>query len=534
MSGDSLPVNWEEWRLSDVGDWFGGGTPSKSEERFWHGSIPWVSPKDMKVASILDTKDHISSDAVDNSAAKIIPPGAVLFVTRSGILAHSFPVSTTRANVTINQDLKAIVPLQPIDPEYLSWCLRAHARSILDRCTKDGTTVHSIEVHALKAYRVPIAPIEEQRRIVTKIDALFSELDKGVESLKTAREQLKVYRQAVLKQAFEGKLTAQWRRKNQDRLEDPLRMLERLGQEREACYQQQLSDWETAVKAWEVTNKDDKRPIKPKAPTPFKEPTHEELAELPDLPDGWIWARPEDIAAQEEYAIGIGPFGSNLKVSDYRENGIPLIFVRNITRSDFYRDLKYIDPEKHAELIAHSVKPLDLLITKMGDPPGDCEIYPESSPEAVLTADCLKFRVWEKYGNRKFYKNCINSGLVRRQLGLITKGVAQKKISAARFKTILIPFLCIDEQQVIAEHLDHVFSIVDQQEQAISESLQKGEALRQAILKKSFSGQLVPQDPNDEPASVLLERIRTEKAAQAKTAKDSVKRQPGVKRAAST
>jgi type I restriction enzyme, S subunit len=534
VSGDTLPVNWEEWKLSDVGDWFGGGTPSKSEERFWNGSIPWVSPKDMKVTSILDAEDHISLDAVASSAAKIIPPGAVLFVTRSGILAHSFPVSTTRTNVTINQDLKAIVPFQPIDPEYLSWCLRAHARSILDRCTKDGTTVHSIEAPALKAYRVPIAPIEEQRRIVVKVEALFSELDKGVESLKTAREQLTVYRQAVLKQAFEGKLTDQWRRKNKDRLENPLKMLKRLRQEREACYRQQLSDWETAVMAWEVTNKDEKRPIKPKAPTPFQEPTPEELAELPDLPDGWIWARPEDIAAQEEYAIGIGPFGSNLKVSDYRENGIPLIFVRNITRSDFSRDLKYIDPKKYAELIAHSVKPLDLLITKMGDPPGDCEIYPETSPEAVLTADCLKFRLWEKYGHRKFYKNCFNSSLVRRQLGLITKGVAQKKISTARFKTILIPFLSIDEQQIIADHLDDVFSIVDQQEQAISESLQKAEALRQSILKKAFSGQLVTQNPEDEPASVLLERIRMEKANQAKTAKVSGKHQPRLKRVALT
>ena len=151
-------LNWEEWSLADAGAWVGGGTPSKSNESFWVGHIPWVSPKDMKALIIVDTEDHISEQAVENSAVKVIPSGAVLFVTRSGILAHSFPVATTKVAVTINQDLKAIVPEPVINPEYLGWCLRAFARPILDSCTKDGTTVHSIEVPSLKAFRVPIAP----------------------------------------------------------------------------------------------------------------------------------------------------------------------------------------------------------------------------------------------------------------------------------------------------------------------------------------------------------------------------------------
>ena len=102
---------------------------------------------------------------------------------------------------------------------------------------------------------------------------------------------------------------------------------------------------------------------------------------------------------------------------------------------------------------------------------------------------------------------------------LITKGVAQKKISVDRFKTILLPFMCFDEQKAVANHLDEIFSILEQQELVISESLQKAESLRPSILKKTFSGQLVPQDPNDEPASVLLERLKAEKAANAKDGK---------------
>lgn len=347
-----------------------------------------------------------------------------------------------------------------------------------------------------------LPPLAEQHRIVAKIEGLFSELDKGVENLKTARAQLKVYRQALLKHAFEGKITAQWRAENQGKLETADALLKRIQQERAQRYQQQLADWEASSK----------QRSKPKAPKPLPPLTAEELAELPELPEGWGWVRPEEICAQEQYAIGIGPFGSNLKVSDYRESGVPLIFVKNITRSNFSSDLKHIDEAKYRELMPHSVKALDLLITKMGDPPGDCEIYPEGSPNAVLTADCLKFRLWDKYANRKLYKYCINSNFVKRQLGLITKGVAQKKISVERFKTICLPLFCVEEQKVLIREIESKLSECDQLDKTLTTALQQAEALRQSILKKAFSGLLVPQDPHDEPASALLARIKAARA----------------------
>lgn len=363
-------------------------------------------------------------------------------------------------------------------------------------------------------FNLLVPPATEQNRITNKLDELFSELDKGVENLCTAQQQLKVYRQALLKHAFEGKLTAEWRAQNPDKLESAEALLARIQQEREARYQQQLAEWQADQQAWAANDKIGNKPAKPKMPKTLSPLTAEELAELPELPTGWRWIRPEEIAAPESYSIGIGPFGSNLKVEDYRESGIPLIFVRNITRSDFTRDLKYIDHSKYLELEAHSVKPLDLVITKMGDPPGDCEIYPAESPMAVLTADCLKFRLWADFADHQLYKSCINSNLVRKQLGLITKGVAQKKISVDRFKTIYLPLMCVNEQKQISRELDEKFSVIDQLETTIATALQQAEALRQSILKKAFSGQLVPQHPDDEPASVLLERIRAERATQ--------------------
>lgn len=210
-----VPKGWISAPLSDLGDWVGGGTPSKANQLFWEGDIPWVSPKDMKVLEIVDSKDHISDKAVEQSSVRLLPEGSVLFVTRSGILAHSFPVAISKVPVTVNQDIKAIIPSENISAKYLAWALRAKERDVLNKCTKYGTTVHSIEVPSLKQLKIGIPSKSEQERIVDKIETLFSELDKGIESLKTAREQLKVYRQAVLKHAFEGKLTAQWREENE-------------------------------------------------------------------------------------------------------------------------------------------------------------------------------------------------------------------------------------------------------------------------------------------------------------------------------
>ena len=132
----------------------------------------------------------------------------------------------------------------------------------------------------------------EQRRIVAKIEELFSELDKGIESLKTARAQLNVYRQAVLKHAFEGKLTAQWREENKDKLETPEQLLARIKQEREARYEQQVQEWKSTVKTWEETGKPgNKKPSKPKPandPSPIGQEDRERLLEIPDE---WAWVK---------------------------------------------------------------------------------------------------------------------------------------------------------------------------------------------------------------------------------------------------
>ena len=200
-----------------------------------------------------------------------------------------------------------------------------------------GTTRLKLTKSKLKKISVPVAPITEQLRIVSKIEELFSELDKGVESLESVREQLKVYRQAVLKHAFEGKLTAQWREENKDKLETPEQLLARIKQEREAAYQQQLEEWKVSVKKWEQNGKAGKKLAKPRKIKKLQPFDSEELENLPDIESAsWKWVKVDEICFHTQYSIKAGPFGSALKKQFYVPDGYKLYGQEQVISGDPY------------------------------------------------------------------------------------------------------------------------------------------------------------------------------------------------------
>lgn len=209
MEDRDIPAAWELVPLKDLGQWSGGGTPSKAKPKYWEkGRIPWVSPKDMKTERIVDSEDHITKAAIEESTAKLISAGSVLIVTRSGILSHTLPVAVTTIPVTVNQDLKALTPKEGILPEYVAWALRTFARDILNTCSKQGTTVNSIETASLYRFEIPIAPLDQQKLIVAEIEKQFSRLDEATAALNRAFTQSAHLRKSILRSAFTGKLKA--------------------------------------------------------------------------------------------------------------------------------------------------------------------------------------------------------------------------------------------------------------------------------------------------------------------------------------
>jgi len=374
-----------------------------------------------------------------------------------------------------------------------------------------------VKFDQLGKFELAMPPAAEQARIVDKLDELFTELDAGVAELQTVQKKLVQYRQSLLKSAVEGALTADWRDVHPPQ-ESGEALLARILQERRA--------------RWEVRQLD-KFKAQGKAPPKgwqgkYQEPVLPNVVCLPEIPASWCWASLEQIAADEPYSLAIGPFGSNLKVEDYRSDGVPLVFVRNI-RSGKYGGLhtKFITEVKAVELTAHAVAQGDVLITKMGEPPGDADVYPEGQPLAIITADCIKVRCQPGLALPKFVEAAINSSMGRSQIKPMTQGVAQKKVSLGRFSRMVLPLPPMEEQVEILDRLEARMDALADQDGAVSHGLRLAGAQRQNILRAAFTGQLVPQNPTDEPASVLLERILAERAEG-----QSTKKPPGRKKAA--
>lgn len=198
-----LPDGWEWRALADLGDWCGGGTPSKQRSDFWEGgSIPWVSPKDMKSLRLEDTQDHITPAAVRASATKLFPAQSIALVVRSGILEHTLPVALIPFPATANQDMRVLTPKPEISSDWALWAILAAAEDIRRNCQKDGTTVASIDVGRMHAHQIPVPPRDEQAWIVRTVEELIAQIAEGERQLLSAIDAADKYRAAVLAAAF--------------------------------------------------------------------------------------------------------------------------------------------------------------------------------------------------------------------------------------------------------------------------------------------------------------------------------------------
>lgn len=198
-------MTWERVPLKELGDWYGGGTPSKSNPAFWtDGDVPWLSPKDMGPEVLHGTQDHVTSEAVSGSSTKLVPAGSVAVVTRSGILERTIPVSIVPFATTMNQDMKAVVPRAGIDPRWIAWGLRAFERDLLRDTRKAGTTVASIEMPRWYGFKLPVPPLEEQRRIVAILEDQLSRLDAADSYLAAASRRLAALQDRLIRRAVTG------------------------------------------------------------------------------------------------------------------------------------------------------------------------------------------------------------------------------------------------------------------------------------------------------------------------------------------
>lgn len=364
-----------------------------------------------------------------------------------------------------------------------------------------GTAQPQVTINNAVELELCLPPLPEQHRIVAKIEELFSELDQGVASLKTAREQLKVYRQSLLKNAFEGKLTAAWRAAHRDQLETAAALQQRIARERQARYQQQLADWQTAGQSGP----------KPKPPKPLPPLTAEELAELPELPAGWGWLRIDEVVAESLIGLDRGA-----KDQTPEAPGIPYVKMNNVSMDGhvFTNKLVYIQATS-AELNKFALEEGDILFNTRNSRElvGKSGIVRKLLSPTVYNNNLMRIRVSQSV-DPLFLSLQMTGGNFKGALERAKKGTTNvAAVYAKDFFPLPVAVACSNEQIQVVEILESKLSEADQLDQTLATALQQADALRQSILKKAFCGQLVKQDKNDEPATALLERIRAARAA---------------------
>jgi type I restriction enzyme S subunit len=348
----------------------------------------------------------------------------------------------------------------------------------------------------------PLPPLSEQRRIIVRLDELFSDLDAGVAALRRARANLKCYRAAVLNAAVTGELTAEWRAAHPD-VEPASKLLDRILAERRRKWEAEQEVKFTASgkpgpKGWQAK---------------YPELNLPDTANLPSLPAVWCWARVEQLG---EVQLGRQRSPKN------RSNKYPTKYIRaaNITESGLdlrdLLDMEFLPDEQES----YRLREGDVLLSEASGSPdqvGKPAVWNGQVENCCFQNTVIRLRP-ERVSSRfllvvfqHFYFNKVFAG--------VAAGVGINHLSAAKFRNLNIPLPPLAEQGIIVSEVDQKMSFIRAAEALIGTNLQRANRLRQSILQEAFTGRLVPQDPADEPASMLLDRIRQARAAVSRPAR---------------
>ena len=201
MFGDPAtnPKGWPTQSIKNLVTFVSGGTPSKSRDDFWVGDLPWVSPKDMKRVGIEDAIDHVNRKVLTETSIKLIPLGSVLIVVRGMILIHTVPVGLSLVPLTINQDMKALVPNEAVVGDYLLWLLKVSQPRLLGMVATAAHGTKKLETEDLERFVIPIPPVTKQNEFIHRVREIES--IQSQQSFATAKAQATF--DALLAQAFQ-------------------------------------------------------------------------------------------------------------------------------------------------------------------------------------------------------------------------------------------------------------------------------------------------------------------------------------------
>lgn len=488
------------WTLCEIGDVLGPvEMTGKDEEKreIFYVDISSIDNQSNRIAS---PKRMNLSDAPSRARQKI-RAGDVLFSTVRPYLRKIAAVDQALDGEIASTGFAVLRATAGIAPRYLFYkCISHEFVSALTR-EQYGVSYPAVKEEQVKARPLELPPTREQHRIVEKIEALFEEIDRGVESLQAAKNNIELYRQSLLKSAFEGRLTTDWRAQNPDKLESPEALLARIREERERRYRDALDDWDQAVAAWRTDGAKGRRPAKPHQAQNLLPVGPDEMEALPQLPQGWIYTKLANLGD-----LGRGK-SKHRPRNDKRLFGGPYPFIQTAEVKAAGRSItKYRVTYSEFGLAQSKIWPEGTLCIT---------IAANIAETAFLTFDAcfpdsvVGFTAFDDIMEPKFAELFVKS--TRANIESSAPATAQKNINLGTLEALIVPLCGLAEQTEVVRILDTQLEAVGMLSSEIDAARGRADALRQSILKKAFAGQLVPQDPDDEPAAALLARIQAER-----------------------
>lgn len=452
---EKIPVRWQICKLRDVATIVTGNTPSKEDSNNYGSQYPWVKPPDLESKTpITQTKEYLSDKGAQK--ARLLPAKTVL-VSCIGILGKVGLAGTTLAT---NQQINAVIFKNIVIPEYGFYFCKTLKEWLENNSS--STTVSIINKERFSEAPFILPPLNEQRRIVAKLEVLLGKVDGCQKRLEKIPRILKRFRQSVLAAACDGRLTADWREGNKD-----------------------VEPAKISIKS-----------------SQFK--LQAQLDELSELPEKWIWI----------------PLGNYAQCSrgrfSHRPRNEPKFFGGKypfIQIGDLPKDggwIKYHTQTLNDEGLAISkMFPRGtIVIAIVGATIGNTGIL---AYDMCFTDSLVGIETKSEIGNKyvelflRYKKDEIRQASYA--------GGGQPNIKLETLNPYPIPLPPLAEQQEIVRRVESLFKLADQLEARYQKAKSYVDKLTQSILAKAFRGELVAQDPNDEPASVLLERIKQEKEA---------------------
>lgn len=469
MNIESLPSHWILCRLGEISQLF---VPMRDKPKRFDGDIPWLRIEDLDGKFAVDSKSNqrVSQQTIDDMLLRVYPKGTVLCSCSATIGVCAI----TQRELITNQTFIGIYPNSTLHNEFLYYYFLNQTNNLKKIGT--GITIKYISRDKFENLLIPLPPLNEQKRIVVKIEELLSKIESIKHVLEETKIKLKQYRQSLLKSAFGGFLTNDWRNKHK-------------------C--QSAYDFLLGIE--EQRNKIKKSPSSKKQYQLFDLKEHDKI-------ETWATARLENLI----YIAGrIGWRG--LKADEYVKHGPLFLSVYNLNYGENvdYTSVYHITRERYDESPEIQLMEKDILLVKDGAGIGKIGFVNFLPSEATVNSSLLVIRARECFVPKflfYFFTGPDMYRLVRTKItGSATPHLFQRDIK--KFIMSIPPLL---EQEKIVEILEFQISTINKTELNISNNFRLLEKMKQTVLQQAFEGKLVPHDPNDKPAEILLEKIKQE------------------------